>query len=237
MQRCGFLLVCLVVLSGSGTSQTSHNASSSSEFELNPPTVLTSSRMVDSSQLEVVLTIDEEVVELTPTNDGKWTVETGVTPNEQHTVEVKWVENIGDEQLVLARSSRIVTISEGFDDTVIEFKERRYSTDIDSDSDGRSNLSEREDGTNPFDRNSPGVDLTDVAVEFQINIPADFESAPIDFNELFMVVTGSNAAIPMTRRREFCVCRCKLVLRKRFNHQGRQSIVNCQYSVRWHFRS
>lgn len=77
-----------------------------------------------------------------------WSGTINVAPAAQYTASVTWAETFEGQELSLANLQQ--TLEVAADGTVVITATSEYSTDIDTDGDGTSNLAERENGTDPF---------------------------------------------------------------------------------------
>ncbi len=87
-------------------------------------------------------------VNLVKKGDGTWEGTINVAPGRTYIATITWVETIEGQEIPLASQTQTLEVTaEG---TVTRTDSNGYSTDIDSDSDGNSNLAERRSGTNPL---------------------------------------------------------------------------------------
>lgn len=113
------------------------------------PQVLLDSAMVNQSLIRpnVVLS-NGATVSMQRGNDNTWSGTINVAPASQYIATVTWFENINGRELPLARLEQSLEV--GADGSVVSSEASGYSTDIDNDSGGKTNLEERENGTDPF---------------------------------------------------------------------------------------
>lgn len=91
-------------------------------------------------------------VNLVKNTDGTWAGTINVAPGRTYIVTIIWVETIDGQDIPLASQTQTLEVTaEG---AVTRTDSNGYSTDIDSDSDGSSNLSERGRGTDPLQADS-----------------------------------------------------------------------------------
>lgn len=91
-------------------------------------------------------------VNLVKKGDGTWAGTINVAPGRTYIATITWVETIEGQDIPLASQTQTLEVTaEG---TVTRTDSNGYSTDIDSDSDGTSNLVERRSGTNPLHADS-----------------------------------------------------------------------------------
>jgi len=161
-------------------------------------------RMVDASQLVLAVTVDGNTVDMSPVGDGNFSGNINLSPDTAHNVVVRWNENFNPAEnpdgLLLARASKAVTITAGDTDATIIIRSNEFDTSSwDEDLDGRSNLAERLEGSDPNDPNSPEAPPMPVAVELQFNIPDSFQAATINSEGLTMVALVNSQTVALTR--------------------------------------
>ena len=87
-------------------------------------------------------------VNLEKKGDGTWAGTINVAPGRTYIATITWIETIEGQEIPLASQTQTLEVTA--DGTVTRTDSNGYSTDIDSDSDGNSNLVERRSGTNPL---------------------------------------------------------------------------------------
>jgi hypothetical protein len=88
------------------------------------------------------------------------------------------------------------------DSAQVSFLNNEFNTAFDSDSDGRSNLFERTNDSDPFDPTSPAAPPTQVAVELQIFLADDLQSVDGISENLEMLAFVNSQVLPLTREGE-----------------------------------
>ncbi|WP_157735746.1 sugar-binding protein [Granulosicoccus antarcticus] len=91
-------------------------------------------------------------VNLVKNDDGSWSGTINVTPGRNYIATITWVESLDGQDIPLASQTQSLEVSA--DGNVTRTDSNDYSTDIDTDSDGISNLDERHNGTNPLQADS-----------------------------------------------------------------------------------
>ncbi len=201
-QRMYLLMSCLIPLCVSCSPD--HNTEDSSNLTLQPPAAILAARMVDPNQLSVVVTVDGESVDMSPVGDGNFSGSIDLSPDRPHNVEVRWNENFNPDAnpqgLLLARAAKSVSVTAGDTNATISIRSSEFNTSSwDQDSDGRSNLAERREGSDPNDPLSPEAPPMLVAVEVQVNIPNSFQAGSVNTDGLTMVALVNSQSVALTR--------------------------------------
>ncbi|MEE9334578.1 MAG: hypothetical protein V3U65_10855 [Granulosicoccaceae bacterium] len=197
-QRAFLLMSCLIPLCVSCIPE--HNTADSSNLTLQPPASILAARMVDPSQLRVEVTVDDKSVEMSPVGDGNFFGNISLAADNANNVEVSWFEYFEERDLLLAQASKVVTVSAGDTEATITIRSSEFDTNSwDADSDGRSNLSERIEGTGPRDSSDPAAAPTKVAVEIQLNISNSFQAAAVNTDDLTMEAFVNSQSVALTR--------------------------------------
>jgi hypothetical protein len=145
------LSLLLSACSGSGT-VTTLDARPSVTIGL--PQVLLDAAFIDSNNISpTILLSNGASVTMQKGAGDSWSGTINVAPAAQYTATVEWAESFQGQQLPLARLRQTLVVAA--DGTVIVTATSDYSTEIDTDNDGSSNLVERENGTDPY--NAPTV--------------------------------------------------------------------------------
>ena len=120
-----------------------------SALALAPPAALTSTRAVDRTRLRPRVSLaDGRRIDMVERDTGRWSGTIALTPGRRYTLEVLWIETIGERALDLASLTRSFTV--GADGGQIDVSAGDYDLTLDRDGDGVPNLAEREAGTDPF---------------------------------------------------------------------------------------
>jgi len=174
-----------ITLSGDTDTQT---------FVIQPPAALLATRMVDVENLTLEVLVDNNAVVMDQSGaDGEWVGSIDLAPAVEYQLQVTWIESFKNEKIRLSRASKPVQIQANDPAPKIEIFESDFNGDgFDFDSDGRSNLDERNAGSDPIDRNSPEAPPRLVTVEVQFNLPASFQSQNIDSSMLIMEAFANN---------------------------------------------
>ena len=197
-QRANLLMGCLIPLCMACSPD--HNTEDSSNLTLQPPAAILAARMVDPDQLRVAVTVGGEVVDMSAVGDGNFSGNVNLRASSANNVIVSWFENFEGDDLLLARVSKVVTVMQGDTEATITIRSTEFdTTSWDQDSDGRSNLQERREGSSPIDPNDPAAAPTKVAIEVQLNIPNSFQAASVNTDELTMDAIVNNQTINLTR--------------------------------------
>ena len=113
------------------------------------PQILLDSQAVDENLLRPAVVLSNgATVSMQRGAGNTWSGTINVAPASEYVATVTWLENIDGRELPLARLEQSLEVAA--DGTVVRSEASGYSTDIDNDSGGKSNLEERENGTDPF---------------------------------------------------------------------------------------
>ncbi len=196
-QRAFLLMSCLIPLVVSCSPD--HNIADSSNLTLQPPAAILDPRMVDPGQLRVEVTVGNVMVDMSPVDNGNFSGTVNLRPGSANNLVVSWFENFNGD-LLLAQVSKVVAVMPGDTEANITIRSNEFITNSwDEDSDGRSNLQERREGSDPRDANDPAAAPTKVAIEVQLNIPSSFMAASVNSDELTMDAIVNNQTIALTR--------------------------------------
>ena len=126
-----------------------------SEVSIDLPDILTNSGVEDLGQLRPTIRLSNGAnVSMTRGTGNNWRGEINVTAGRAYTANVVWVENYQGQSLPLAELVQQIDVAN--DGTANVISTSGYQTDIDTDSDGVSNLEERRNGTDPLDEDTQG---------------------------------------------------------------------------------
>lgn len=118
------------------------------EISVPLPELLIHSKIVDKGNLTAYLSIDDNSpIELNRNGDN-WSSAFTVSKNETHSIYLAWIETYRNQQLLLANVSKVISV--GGDDIDVTISNSEYVVSHDDDKDEVSNISERENGSNPF---------------------------------------------------------------------------------------
>ena len=163
------LLVPVLLLGGCGEVPSAPPVPSTppSALGLSPPPALASARAVDRTRLRPIVTLDDgRRVDMDRLGAELWSGTIVLVPGRTYTLFVVWIETIGERELRLAAFERTVTVEDPSEQIVIE--ESDYRFDFDLDTDGATNLAEREAGTDPFrppsDAGEPPAPIDDPSI-------------------------------------------------------------------------
>ena len=144
-----------------------------------PPVQLLAARAIVEENLELEIRAGGRVIDATRQEDGRWGGTLSLPENEPVTVRLDWFELVDGRRLPLARAEREFTPSFGGGTELLvesRFFDSSNLTLFDADSDGASNLDERAEGTDAFDRgSSPMVVL--VPLDVRLELPGAIGSA------------------------------------------------------------
>jgi len=126
-------------------------------FVIQPPVALLATRMVVVENITLEVLIDSTKVEMSQADDGgSWMGSIDLAPAVPYQLQVTWIERFNNENLPLTRVSKSVQIPANDAAPKIEIFESEFSDiGLDDDTDGRTNLAERNAGSDPTDENSP----------------------------------------------------------------------------------
>ncbi len=170
-------------------------------FSLTPPVPLLESRAVDRDALSVAVDVDGESLPVEPGADGTFVAETRIAAGTTVTITIRWFEAIPNRPLLLlASASSEVFIPVDAAEVTVPFTADTFDTSFDQDEDDRSNLAEREAGTDPFDASSPGVPVVFVTVPIELALPARLSGADASTLEgIELVATVNDEPVALTR--------------------------------------
>lgn len=153
LQGTGFMLNRMMAVSAvlwlMGCSQeTEQDVQSVSSVALSPPDFLLESKTIDEENYTPTLSIDNKIYALAKSG-GQWTGTFNVAANESYQIRVDWNENYKGRQLPMASATKTVEV--GSSAVSAQIASADYdTTSFDEDSDGLSNLDERNNNSNPF---------------------------------------------------------------------------------------
>ncbi len=176
------------------------------------PDVLRNADFLLTSNLRPTITLDNgDTVFMVQQSDGTWRGTINLPANAVYTATITWVERIGDQDLPLA--SKTLDIAVGNDGSTEETSSTEFTTQIDTDGDGLTNLDERRDGSEPFVAQGAGpgveppVDPVDpvegdlVTLQIPLELPEFLADANfLDSDDLRPVVTVDSGATVVTTR-------------------------------------
>lgn len=143
-------LLSSVLLSACSESGTVTTLDANPSITIGLPQVLQDSPAIDKSKLHPTIQLSNGAsVSMQQGAGDSWTGTINVATGNQYTATVTWVENVNEVDVPLAQLTQQLQVAA--DGSVVRSAETEYSTDIDSDADGLTNLEERENGTNPFE--------------------------------------------------------------------------------------
>jgi len=156
---CLALLISLVLVACDNAKNGQVNTNDLGETQLSfapPATLRMSGIAADSLRLEIF--VDGSPVETIRNDEGLWVGNTFVPSNSSVDVIVNWSEILSANNFLnLARAAKVLTVPANATSAELRFFNNEFDTSMDDDGDGRSNLAERNDGSDPFDISSPGT--------------------------------------------------------------------------------
>lgn len=149
------LLLAIVALGGCDNPTSGIDFSSQGDtgnISLSPPVSINQSRMIDRTQLEVQVKVNNQPVSMTAQN-GQWTGQITIQPSAFTVLSITWEH--GD--LPIAKHVRDIGRVTGNTDVVISNDAYDFDAlDLDFDGDLLNNFAELECGTDPADDQNPG---------------------------------------------------------------------------------
>ena len=176
-----FSSLLLVACDNSNNGTINTDATGATEMVFSPPAVIMESR-VAAADLVLEILVDGTPVPISQNDAGQWVGTTMVPSNSSAEVVVNWDESYVDtrlpnNKLPLATATKQLNVAAGATSAELTFLNNEFNTSVDSDNDGRSNLSERNDNYDPLDDDSPGVDVVEVSVRIELELPASLSGA------------------------------------------------------------
>lgn len=151
------------------------NSGSDSNLQLAPPLKIRQSLAVDFNQLRGTINVNGQAFEMTRRDNDFIAVLENVPVNSNVQIDLQFIEDLpSGQQLPLARTDQI-TIDVAESDQMRQILQSEYEFDFDADSDGVSNIAERNNNTDPF--TAEAATPRNVAVEF--DLPALIENPNI----------------------------------------------------------
>lgn len=142
------------------------NASSGNNLQLDPPLKIRESLAVDFNQLRGTINVNGQAFEMTRRDSDFIAVLENVPANSTVQIDLQFIEDLpSGQQLPLARTDQI-TIDVAESDLTRQILQSEYEFDFDADSDGVSNIAERNNNTDPF--TAEAVTPRNVTVEFDL---------------------------------------------------------------------
>ncbi len=162
-----FVQITGLILGVSTLSACQPEAQTTPNVKFEAPARILQARAVNKSQLRPLVQLsDGTPIQMQLTGDNTWSGTINVEPNNTYIVSVEWIETLPDGEfegefdktLLLATWSDSVAVDA--DGAVVNLSDSEYTYSIDDDGDDFTNLTERENGTNPFvaDTVLPGGD-------------------------------------------------------------------------------
>lgn len=174
-----FLATCLI-LSGcdstSGTAQLiGQTDAAQNSFDVRLPEKIRTSLAVDFSRVEGIATVNGRFYQMERVDNRFRATVPDIQINSEVTVDLLFRETLPSGQILNLAETAPRTFSVGSTDTTIEISEEQFSYSFDDDNDGLSNISERNDGTDPFVPQDAGTRT--ITAEF--NLPQIIEAPDI----------------------------------------------------------
>ncbi len=175
------------------------NGDMSAELGMPVPEFLTENRMLEPDDLELEVSANSNNVVMTQNEQGVWQGQINFDPNETVTIIAAWSAK-GNSLLPLASARRTVDIGNDPAGVIVPMEDRRFSTNFDSDGDGRSNIAELRAGFDPRNFDSPGTVAERLPVRIDFGVPASLQDAEASVvNALSLAVSVNGLVFPVTR--------------------------------------
>lgn len=143
------MLTILALLGLMGCSQEFENDTESANgLTITAPDFLLESKAIDEQNFTPTLTIDNRSYVLSK-NGNQWSGTFDVAANDSYQIRVDWNETYKGRQLLMASATKMIEV--GSSAVSAQIASADYdTTSFDEDNDGKSNLEERNEGSNPF---------------------------------------------------------------------------------------
>jgi len=163
------------------------------------PSFLADPRMVDQDSLVLDVTANNISVPMSRNDSGVWQGTISFDPQQSVDLIAAWSEQ-GTPLLSLASARRSFTVPDNPAGLVVSILESRFTTDFDSDGDGRSNIAELRNNTDPRSASSPGTtpELLPVRINFGVPESLQSESASV-ISALSLTVLVNGEVFIVTR--------------------------------------
>jgi len=142
---------------------------------MSPPSFLSDPRMVNQNDLVLEVTANNLNVPMSQDENGIWRGTINFDPAQEVNLIAAWSE-IGSPLLSLASARRAFTVPDDPAGLVVGIAENQFTTDFDSDGDGRSNIAELRNSTDPRSNASPGTPAEFLPVRINFGVPASLQS-------------------------------------------------------------
>ncbi|MFK7860885.1 MAG: thrombospondin type 3 repeat-containing protein, partial [Granulosicoccus sp.] len=180
------------IIAGEGTADMAFTA----------PEFLVSSRMINTDNIFLRVTIGGNKFEVPPDENGEYRLVTELPENTSTRVVLEWFEVIGDDILLLATATKPLNAGSRSSPAVLQFMNDEFDTSSpDDDGDGFSNLAERQSGFLYDDDRSPVAAPVLVTLILEINLPDVLEEASSDVRSQIFAEAAVNS-IPALLNRE-----------------------------------
>lgn len=144
------VLLALVLVACDGEPQRQDDTMS-----LQAPALISDSRAVELEQLSATVMLDDgREITMARRDNNTWTAIVTLPPDTQQTITIEWSERFKGRDLKLASASREITV--GTTAESFNLSDLVYGSEFDRDDDGKTNLAERQNGTDPFAKPTPG---------------------------------------------------------------------------------
>ncbi|MBX2823405.1 MAG: CBM9 family sugar-binding protein, partial [Gammaproteobacteria bacterium] len=125
------------------------------QLQMVPPVVISESRAIELPNLLASIELgDGREIGMTRLDNNTWTAVVRFPANSSQTIGINWSERYKGQILELA--SATTEFSVGTEASSVNLGDLPYATDFDADEDGKTNLAERNAGTDPYSAPVPG---------------------------------------------------------------------------------
>lgn len=175
------------------------NADGTATLGMSAPSFLADPRMVNQDQLVLDVLANNISVPMVQDAAGVWRGTINFDPLQEVNLIAGWSERAGS-LIPLASAQRSFTVPDDPAGVVVGIAENRFSTDFDSDGDGRSNIAELRAGTDPRLNTSPGTQPVMLPVRINFGVPESLQSADASvINALSLTVLVNGEFFLVTR--------------------------------------
>ena len=154
-------------------------------------------RAINPDLLTIEVVVNGNGVLMTRNSDGGFTGETVIPSGRESTIVVTWA---GPGGVILSQADKTFNVRAGATSFGPTITDDDYDKSFDDDDDGRTNIAELDDGTDPLDAQDPGIPVIEVALAVRLELPQALSraSAAVRSN-VFAEATVNRAPIILNR--------------------------------------
>lgn len=166
---------------------------------MSAPSFLADPRMVDQSLLVLDLTANNISVPVSQDENGIWRGTINFDPLQDVNLIAAWSE-MGSTLLPLASARRSFTVPDDPAGVVVNITENRFTTNFDSDGDGRSNIAELRNNSDPRNGTSPGTTPEQLPVSINFGVPVSLQGESDAVIRALSLTVLVNGEVPRVTR-------------------------------------